>query len=37
MNYRQNANLVFRPEVRWDWDAADAEETTFGIDAVMTF
>ncbi len=37
VNYRQNANLVFRPEVRWDWDAADAEETTFGIDAVLTF
>lgn len=37
INYRQNANLLFRPEVRWDWDAKGTEETTFGIDAILTF
>jgi hypothetical protein len=37
VNYRQNANLLFRPEVRWDWAATGEEETTFGIDAILTF
>jgi hypothetical protein len=37
VNYRHNANLIFRPEVRWDWTQLGDEETTFGIDAVLTF
>lgn len=66
MNYRPHANLVIRPEVRWDWskdgdglflgnplsaaaagrgvpvgttinENGDASQTTFGIDAIVTF
>jgi hypothetical protein len=47
VNYRPHANLVFRPEIRWDWvdDATflldnagdDNNQTTFGVDAILTF
>lgn len=51
LNYRPHANLVFRPEVRWDWDKdgnglfngtpineqGDASQTTFGMDAILTY
>ncbi len=38
VNYRPHANLVIRPEVRHDWiPGLDSEETTFGIDAILTF
>ncbi len=45
VNYRPHANIVVRPEIRWDWDkdrVAGLEDnsdnqTTFGIDSVMTF
>ena len=45
INYRQSANLTFRPEIRYDWydgwdanTAAPADDSfKFGIDAVMTF
>lgn len=45
MNYRPHANLVFRPEVRFDWmddevsllQNGDRDQTTFGVDAILTF
>ena len=44
LNYRPHANLIFRPEVRFDWDddgraflGGDANQTTFGIDGILTF
>jgi len=45
INYRQSANLTFRPEIRYDWydgwdanTAAPADDSfKFGIAAVMTF
>lgn len=45
VNYRPHANLVFRPEVRFDWDKdriaglqnGDDEQTTFAIDGILTF
>ncbi len=38
-NFRRSANLVIRPEVRFDWGAAAIDPGTpiIGIDAVMTF
>lgn len=38
-NYRANANITVRPEVRWDWGAGavDPGASIVGIDAVMTF
>ena len=37
-NIRPHANLVFRPEVRFDWSpAADYDESYFGVDAIVTF
>ncbi len=38
-NYRRNANLVIRPELRFDWGAraVDPGAAIVGIDAVMTF
>lgn len=38
-NYRPNANVTLRPEVRWDWGAiaVDPGEAIIGIDAVVTF
>ncbi len=44
VNYRPHANLIFRPEIRWDWDDngqflqnGNTKQTTFGVDAIMTF
>ena len=40
INYRQSANLTFRPEIRYDWyDGWQGLEDSFkfGVDAVMTF
>jgi hypothetical protein len=42
VNYRAHANLVFRPEIRYDWtpsdEAADLENRTiFAVDAVFTY
>ena len=38
VNYRVHANLILRPEVRWDRnDTTDDDQTGFGIDAVFTF
>jgi hypothetical protein len=46
LNYRPTANVIMRPEIRWDWDrngAADALENnssnqfTFGMDTIFTF
>lgn len=47
VNYRPHANLIFRPEIRWDWvddaqsvflpDNDDNNQTTFGVDAILTF
>jgi hypothetical protein len=47
INYRPHANLVIRPEIRYDWTAAeetvnaalgeDYNQTWFGVDAVLTF
>ena len=37
-NIRPHANLVVRPEVRFDWSpAANYDETIFGIDTIFTF
>lgn len=44
LNVRPHSNLVFRPEVRWDWDRdgilgldLGTSQTTFGMDAIFTF
>jgi hypothetical protein len=45
VNYRPHANLLFRPELRFDWDsnansgllAGGSEQTTFGVDGILTF
>jgi hypothetical protein len=44
VNYRSNANLVFRPEVRYNWTNESAangtagfNQTVFGIDAILTY
>lgn len=44
LNVRPAENLIFRPEVRWDWDKdgvvgneLGASQTTFGMDAILTF
>lgn len=39
LNYRPNANILFRPEVRWDWgqSALDNGDVNFGCDMIMTF
>lgn len=37
-NIRPHANMVIRPEVRFDWSpAADYDETIFGVDTIFTF
>lgn len=38
-NYRANANIRLRPEVRWDWGAAAIEpgQAIVGIDAIVLF
>jgi hypothetical protein len=45
INYRHNANLLFRPEVRWVWDRERfgfneqnaSSQASFGGDMVLTF
>ncbi len=38
VNYRPNANVVLRPEYRFDWaPALGYEEGTFGIDWIVTY
>ncbi|MEX1027017.1 MAG: outer membrane beta-barrel protein, partial [Candidatus Paceibacterota bacterium] len=46
LNYRPHANVVVRPEVRWDEDHSTGQtvgledgrdQTTFGIDTILTF
>ena len=41
LNYQANANLVIRPEIRYDWSPTDFpgdyNRAIFGIDAVLTF
>ena len=38
INYRKCANLVIRPEVRWDWmDDGYDDETTFAVDAILHY
>jgi hypothetical protein len=47
VNYRPHANLVIRPEIRYDWTPAadtvnaavprDYNQTWFGVDAVFTY
>jgi hypothetical protein len=45
VNYRPHANVLVRPEIRWDWDDerqagledGDDSQTTFGIDTIITF
>lgn len=44
LNYAAGTNLLFRPEVRWDWDKdavsgleLGSTQTTFGADMIFTF
>lgn len=38
LNYRPHANVVIRPEVRWDHQPATSfDQTTFGIDAILLY
>lgn len=44
VNYRPHANLIFRPELRFDWNpngtfglAGGSSQTTFGMDAILTY
>jgi hypothetical protein len=44
INYRPHANIIFRPEVRYNWTPADAifapggfNQVVFGVDCVATF
>jgi hypothetical protein len=38
VNIRTHANFIVRPEIRHDWNPAnDFDQTTFGIDAIVTF
>jgi len=38
VNYRPQANVVLRPEIRHDWQPANRfDQTTFGVDAIVTF
>ncbi|MAI71340.1 MAG: hypothetical protein CMM01_10540 [Rhodopirellula sp.] len=40
-NHRRSANLIIRPEVRWDWinedGAPEDDHASFAMDAIMTF
>ena len=43
-NFKPHANVIIRPEVRWNWDddavviaAEDNEKAIFGIDAILTY
>jgi hypothetical protein len=40
INYKPHANVVVRPEIRYDWSPTDFngyDRAIFGIDAVVTF
>ena len=38
VNIKPMDNLIVRPEIRFDWDDPNVgSETTFGIDAIVTF
>ncbi len=50
VNYRPHANVIVRPEIRWDWnddqvqvggadllEVNDDDQTTFGVDTILTF
>lgn len=44
VNYKPHANVLVRPEIRWDWDEdelagldAGERQTTFGIDTILLF
>jgi hypothetical protein len=38
VNIKPMENLIFRPEIRFDWDDPNVgSETTFGVDAILTF
>lgn len=39
VNYRPQANILIRPEVRWDWgqSAVDNGDVNFGFDMIFTF
>ena len=44
VNYKYTANLIVRPEVRYDWSEGDLtngqisyDRVEFGIDAIMTY
>lgn len=45
INYKPHANVVVRPEIRYDWSPTDLQdadgnpynETVFGVDAIFTF
>jgi hypothetical protein len=43
VNHRPHANVIVRPEIRWDWDDSNTflekgdDQTTFGIDTIITF
>ncbi|MCS7469897.1 porin [Stieleria sp. ICT_E10.1] len=44
LNYKPHANVVVRPEIRWDWDddqvaglESGDDQTTFGIDTIFLF
>jgi hypothetical protein len=49
VNYRPHANLIVRPEIRWDWvddttvltrdvlEDGDDQQFTFGMDTIITF
>ena len=38
INFRPNANLVFRPEYRYQWSPAlDYEQSIFGVDMIVTY
>ena len=47
INHRPHANVIVRPEIRWDWDSGDDlvagledgddDQFTFGVDTILTF
>ena len=46
VNFKPHANLLFRPEIRWDWvdgnpagilEDNDDQQTTFGFDSIVLF
>jgi len=44
LNYKPHANVIVRPEIRWDWDDAQVagledgdDQTTFGVDTIFLF